>query len=127
MPARRTFESSVGLLLIGATVGAVLAVGVLAVWGLAADGPGGFPYVLDAFEIAGLLGAALGAVMLPLISLTLLPGVSSGRIVIETALGSVLGAVVAIVAGADPLEVPLAAAAGFGIATLRLRRRQARP
>lgn len=122
----RAAGASVGLLLAGAAVGAALAVGVLAVWGRVVDGPGGFPYVWDAFELAGVIGAALGGVLLPLVAWTVLPHVSFGRIVAETTIGSLLGAVVAIVAGSDPLEVPVSALAGFGIAVLQLRLRNRR-
>ena len=123
---RRAAGASVGLLIAGAAVGAALAVGVLAVWGRVLDGPGGFPYVWDAFELAGVIGAALGGVLLPLAAWTILPHVSFGRIVAETTVGSLLGAVAAIVAGVDPLVVPLGALAGFGIAVLQLRLRNCR-
>jgi hypothetical protein len=123
---RRAAGASVGLLLTGAAVGAALAVGVLAVWGRVLDGPGGFPYVWDAFELAGVIGAALGGVLLPLTAWTILPHVSFGRIVAETSVGALLGAVAAIVADTDPLSVPLGALAGFGIAVLQLRLRRPR-
>ena len=110
---QRAVGASIGLLLTGALVGAGVGVGVLAVWGLLADGRGGFPYVWFAFEFAATVGAVLGGILLPLVTWTVLPHVAFGRILVETAVGTVAGAAFAIlVAG---FANPLAAVLGGGI------------
>ena len=120
--------ASIGLLLTGALIGAGVGVGVLAVWGLLADGPGGFPYVWFAFEFAATVGAVLGGILLPLVTWTVLPHVAFGRILVETAVGTVAGAAFAILVEgfANPLAAVLGGGVGFlaSVVQLRLRRRQ---
>lgn len=100
---------------------------MLAVWGLLADGPGGFPYAWFAFEFAAVVGAVLGGMLLPLVTWTVLPHVAFGRILVETAIGTAAGAAITVlVAGfADPLDLVLGGALGFvaSVVQLRLRRR----
>lgn len=125
---RRASAVSLGLLVTGAVTGAAVGVGVLEVWGVLADGPGGFPYVWFAFEFAAVAGALLGGVLLPLISWTVLRHVSFGRILGETSVGTVIGAALAILS--DGMGNPFVAVAGgllgFAASVVRMRLRHPR-
>jgi len=125
---RRAVGASIGLVATGVVVGAGIGVGVLAVWGLLADGPGGFPYVWFAFEFAARVGAVLGGMFLSLVTWTVLPHVALGRILAEATLGTALGAALAILAAgaANPLVAVLGGGLGFvaSVVQLRFRRRR---
>jgi hypothetical protein len=116
------------LLVVGAAVGAGIAVAVLAVWGRLADGPGGFPYAWFAFEFAAVAGAVLGGVLLPLVTWTVLPHVSFARILAETIIGTVAGAVLGILsdAMADPFAGIVGGFLGFIASVIQLRVRRPR-
>ena len=124
----RAVRASLGLVVTGAVVGAGVGVGVLAAWGLLADGPGGFPYAWFAFEFAAVTGAVLGGVFLPLVAWTLLPHVAFGRILVETALGTAIGAAIAIatIGFANVLLLLVGGFLGFGASVLQLRLRRPR-
>ena len=124
----RAVGASAGLAVAGALVGAVLGVGVLAVWGLLLDGPGGFPYVWFAFEFAAVVGALLGGLLLPLVTWTVLPHVAVGRILAERGAGTAAGAAIAILIGdgGNPLVVALGGVLGFVATVVQLKVRQRR-
>jgi hypothetical protein len=108
----------------GALVGAVLGASLLALLGLVADGPGGFPDVWFAFEVAAVAGAIFGGVGLPLVSWTLLRHVPFYRIVLETGIGTALGASIGLLGFAlNPLTAAGGAAAGFLLGAIQLRLR----
>lgn len=122
---QRAIGASLGLVVFGALAGAGVGVGVLAVWGLLADGIGGFPYVWFAFEFAAAVGALLGGILLPFVTWAVLPHVAFYRIIAEASLGTAVGAALAIVTtgAANPLTAASGGALGFlaSIAQLRLR------
>ena len=70
-----------------AAVRATIAPVLLAVVGRIVDGPGGFPYVWDAFWFASILGAFLGGVLAPLAGFVLLRRVPIGKALAVTAAG----------------------------------------
>ena len=125
---QRAVSASVGLLVTGALLGAGVGVGVLEVWGLMVDGPGGFPYVWFAFEYAAEVGAVLGGVLLPLVTWTILPNVAFGRIFVETTIGTAAGAALAILDGglANPFVAVLGGAIGFLVTVIQLKLRRPR-
>ena len=116
----RALGVTFGLGAAGASVGASLGAGLLAAIRLAIDGPGGFPYLWDAFSLAGLVGAGLGAIALPYVAWSL-PRVTIGRIVATTALGTVMGATAGFLwMDLDFLGAIIGAVMGFGCAAAYL-------
>lgn len=120
--------ASVGLLVTGAVVGAGVGVGVLAAWGLLADGPGGFPYAWAAFEVAAIGGAIVGGVMLPVVAWSVLPHVAFGRILVEAAAGTAAGAALGILAdgASNPFLALIGGFLGFSASAVQLRLRRPR-
>jgi hypothetical protein len=113
---------TLGLLAAGACVGGGIGVGLLGVFALAIDGPGGFPYVWDAFVLAGVVGALLGALLGPLIAWLALRDVPLWRVFAETAIGAVVGGAAGFVgSGFHPIIAVGAAALGVVGAAVRLR------
>ena len=110
----RAVGVTIGLGAVGASVGAGLAAGLFAVLSLAIDGPGGYPYVWDAFWLAGVIGAGLGAIALPYVAWSL-PRVAIGRIVATTALGTAIGGTAGFL-WMHALGALLGAVMGFGCA-----------
>ena len=114
-----------GLLLAGSITGALLAAGVLGIVGLVVDGPGGFPHIWEAYGLAGAVGALVGGVGLPLVTWGFLRHVALGRVVLETALGTMMGGVVGLLAShLRPLPAAGGALAGFLLAAVQLRLRR---
>jgi hypothetical protein len=119
--APRAAGVTVGLMIAGAIVGGILGAGLLAAVGLLVDGPGGFPYVWDAFVLAALVGARLGAIGLPVLTWGLLRRVSLGRILAYTASGTVLGSAAGLLGShVDPFLAVAGASVGFGAAGVGL-------
>ena len=58
----RALGVTLGLGITGAAMGASIGAGLLVVIGYVSDGPGGFPYVFDAYTFAGTVGAGLGVI-----------------------------------------------------------------
>jgi hypothetical protein len=87
----RAIGVTLGLFVTGTTIGACLGAGLLAALSLAVDGSGGYPYVWDAFYVAGFLGGVIGAIALPFTTWAL-PRVSIGKIIATTAAGTSIGA-----------------------------------
>jgi hypothetical protein len=115
---KRVALVTLGLIPTGAAAGALAgALGVTLWVGLAE----GFRAALDPslWTVAGVVGAALGAVLLPLAGFTVLRYVPLGRALAETILGTAIGGAV----GVQFLEQGwlLGALAGFGMAAIRLR------
>src|SRR5690349_17850849 len=86
----RALGVTLGLGIAGAGFGASIGAGTLAAINLAIDGPGGFPYVFDAYTFAGGVGAFLGVIAFPYVAWSL-PTVSIGRILAATAVGTAIG------------------------------------
>ena len=120
--ARRVIPSRVALVALGliptGAVAGALAGGLGAmIWMAAADGlhAAPDPFVLG---VAGVVGAVLGAVILPVAGFTLLRYVPLGRALVETIVATALGGAIGVqLLGAWWLVGPLA---GFGVAATRL-------
>ena len=120
--ARRVIPSRValvalGLIPAGAMAGAVAGALGAMIWVTAAEGfqAGPVPLLLG---FAGILGAVLGAVILPVAGFTLLRYVPLGRALAETIVATALGGAIGVqLLGAWWLAGPLA---GFGVAATRL-------
>jgi hypothetical protein len=111
--------------LVGAFAGAVFGVASLAMLGLLVDGPGGFPYVWDAFVFAGVAGCALGVIAFSVVSWGMLRHVPLGRVIAETGAGTLIGAVASSLAsGLNPLGGLVGALLGFCIGAVQLRFRE---
>lgn len=110
----RAVLDPIGVVTLGASVGAVLAVAILAGVGLAVDGPGGFPYVWDAFEFAAIIGAACGAIAFPVAALGPLAAVPRRRVLGWTTGGTMVGGVLGLlVTGLNPLAGLAGVVGGF--------------
>jgi hypothetical protein len=97
----------------GALAGALGAM----IWVTAAEGLGAAPIPL-LLGVAGISGAVLGAVILPIAGFTLLRYVPLGRALAETIVATALGGAIGVqLLGAWWLAGPLA---GFGVAATRL-------
>ena len=111
---------------IGAIIGAALGAGLLAVWVLRLGVQGsGF---LNASLAGAANGALLGAVLAPITAWTFLRRVPLGRALLQTAIGTTLGAAVGLIAGSVRLPVIqtlpvglIGALVGFLAAAIRLR------
>lgn len=113
------------LALAGAVIGALLGAGLLAILGFLADGPGREPYVWIAFDLAAVAGAVLGGIGLPVVAWTLLRHVPYSRIVLETGLGTVIGASIGYLGFAlNPVTAVVGGVAGFLLGALQLRIRR---
>lgn len=111
------------ILVIGALVGAALGVSLLAAVGLLADGRGGYPYLWDAFILAGVVGGVLGGLSLPFVASTVLSHVAIGRILLYTGVGTIVGTLVtSSFSPFDSMLSTLGAIAGFVAAAVLLRK-----
>jgi hypothetical protein len=121
----RVTGATFGLAAGGALAGSVVGVGWLAALGLAVDGPGGFPYVWDAFVVAASVGAVLGGIGLPTVTWGYLRHVAFGRVVAYGATGTVVGGTVGALASRLGVFPAIAGAVvGFICSTLLLRWRE---
>ena len=110
----RAVAVTAGLAVAGGVVGAGVGAALLAVLGLVVDGPGGFPFVWDAFVLAGFVGGVLGAVLFPVSAWTLLRRVSFGQAFAGTALGTAAGGTLGLLlSGVRPDMAVAGAVAGF--------------
>ena len=123
---RRIGVVTVGLAVVGAATGGVLAAAATAGLLVVARGPYVLTGAWDVIGVFGLIGAAVGAVLAPLTSLFLLRHVPLGRALTGTALGTAVGAAVGIafslVFSSGYMPPILGAVLGFAIAAIRLRR-----
>ena len=120
--ARRVIPSRValvalGLIPAGAVAGALAGALGAMIWVTAAEGLHAAPIPL-LLGVAGILGAILGAVILPVAGFTLLRYVPLGRALAETIVATALGGAIGVqLLGGWWLAGPLA---GFGVAATRL-------
>jgi hypothetical protein len=116
----RIITVTVGLTLTGAVVGAVLGGLTLLGW-VTATSEGGIPFqAAQLFGFGALYGAAIGTVIAPIASWTLLRRVPLGRAIGGAAIGTAVGA---LVGGASAVIGPLVGGiAGFvgGVVYLRV-------
>jgi hypothetical protein len=108
---------ALGLVPLGALAGAIAGALGVTIWLSVAEGLGS---ALDplAWGMAGSVGAALGAVLLPIAGLTVLRYVPLGRALGETILGTAVGGALGVqFLGGWWLAGPLV---GFGLAAIRL-------
>ena len=116
-----------GLAVAGGVVGVVLGAGLLAVFGLLIDGWGGFPYMWDAFVVAGAVGTLLGGVLAPLAGWLFLRHVPFSCVFGSTAVGTALGASTGLLASSlDPVSAVGGAIAGFALSVVTVRLRTPR-
>ena len=123
----RSATAFVSLIAIGATLGATIAPVLLAVVGRIVDGPGGFPYVWDAFWFASILGAFLGGVLAPLTGFVVLRRVAIGKALAVTAAGTTAGATVGVLATEQSLGWTIGGAViGYALSAAALHWRASR-
>jgi hypothetical protein len=108
---------ALGLIPAGAVAGAIAGALGAMIWLTAAQGLRASPIPL-LLGVAGISGATLGAVILPVAGFTLLRYVPLGRALAETIVATALGGAIGVqLLGAWWLAGPLA---GFGVAATRL-------
>jgi hypothetical protein len=103
---------------------------LLAVLGLVVDGLGGFPYVVQAYAIAGSIGGVLGGVLVPLSAWTLLRRVPFGLVFAGLSAGTAMGGTLGLLlSGINPIMAVAGAVGGYllSAAFLYWRSRRARP
>lgn len=111
-----------GLVLAGASSGAVLGCALLWVLGVAVDGFGGFPHARSAYLLAALAGAPLGGLGIPLLAWSVLRDVPFISIVAGTMLGAVAGGTAGLLASGLNTNVALAGTVlGFAAGAVALR------
>ena len=108
---------TLALVIVGALIGALTSVLALVVV-LMLRGSPGFPQLMAAIMMAGYVGAAIGAVMAPIVAWVLLRRVPLWRAITQTALGTLLGAIVTSFTFPGPI---IGAIIGFTLAAIRLR------
>lgn len=111
----------------GGAVGAGLGVGLLATLSLLVDGPGGFPYVVQAYALAAAVGGVLGGVLVPVSAWTLLRRVPFGLVFAGASLGTAAGGTLGLLlSGLDPFMAVGGAVAGYLLSAGYLYRRSRR-
>lgn len=121
----RVIPNLIATPLVGALAGAFFGVAAAGVLGLLVDGPGGFPYVWDAFTFAAVAGCALGATSYPVVSWGFLRHVPLERVVAETGLATLIGAIVGSLASdLNPLFGLIGGFLGFCLGAIQLRLRR---
>ena len=117
-PARVTLVA-LGLVPAGAVAGALAGALGVTIWVGVTEGLA-HAFDLGAWFVAGTVGGALGAVMLPLVGFTLLRRAPLGRVLLETILGAAIGG--AIGAVTSPLGAGwfTGALAGFALSAAHL-------
>ena len=108
---------TVALMIVGTVVGALTSVLALAAVLMLRGSPGA-PQLLAAVMMAAYAGAAIGAVMAPVVAWILLRRVPLWRAITQTALGTLIGAVVCSFTIPGPI---VGAIIGFTLAAIRLR------
>jgi hypothetical protein len=111
-PARVAIVGA-GLIAGGAVAGAAAGALGASLWIAFTEGLG-HAFAPAAWIVAGMVGAAFGAVLLPLTGFTALRRVALGRILVSTVLGTALGGALGATAGGQWLG---GAIAGFGVVT----------
>jgi hypothetical protein len=112
----RILTVTLGLVLTGATFGAIIGGAMLLVWAIAKEGS--FP-IAEIVGFGALFGAVIGAVITPIASWTLLRRVPLGRAVAVATIGTALGA---IAGGTSEAIGPVAGGlAGFAAGVIYLR------
>jgi hypothetical protein len=115
----RILVVTLGLVLTGATVGAVLGGAILLGW-VAVANPHGAPLpIVQLLKVGAFFGAWVGAIIAPIASWTLLRRVPLGRAIAGAAIGTTLGAIIG-----SPLEMIgplLGGVGGFVAAAVYLR------
>ena len=115
---RRIVVVTAGLAVTGAIAGAITAMVAVTIVMLMFSGLSALADLGFAMEFAAILGAPIGAVILPLEAWVLLRRVPLWRALAETAAGTVLGAVALSPLSPGPI---IGAVIGFTLAAIRLR------
>lgn len=110
----RAVGVTAALCLAGGAVGAFLGACLLAILGLVVDGPGGFPYVVQAYVMAGGIGGVLGGVLVPLSAWTLLRRVPFGLVFAGLSAGTAAGGTLGLLlSGINPIMAVAGAVGGY--------------
>ncbi len=110
----RAVGVTAALCLAGGTVGTFLGACLLAILGLVVDGPGAFPYVVQAYVIAGGIGGVLGGVLVPLSAWTLLRRVPFGLVFAGLSVGTAAGGTLELLlSGINPIMAVAGAVGGY--------------
>lgn len=128
----RALVVTAALCLAGGVAGAGLGVCLLAILSLVVDGPGGFPYVVQAYAVAGAVGGVLGGVLVPVSAWTLLRRVPLGLVFAGASAGTAAGGTLGLLlSGLDPLVAVAGAVGGYLLSAAilygRSRRAQSPP
>jgi hypothetical protein len=92
------------------------------VLGFVVDGPGGFPYVREAFSLAAVVGAILGTVLVPISTWGFLRRAPLGRIFGWTTIGTTAGGTLGLlITRLDPVVATLGATLGFCLSVAAIR------
>ena len=116
---RRILAVTGGLIVTGAIAGAVLGVSILGVGVLVNGGLHGDQPFAPFLLLGAAVGAAFGALLAPIAAWVLLRTVPLGRAVLETALGTLLGAIVMWFV--PPIGPVWGGMLGFAVAAVRMR------
>ena len=123
----RALAVTAALCLAGGAVGAGLGVCLLAILSLVVDGPGGFPYVVQAYALAAAVGGVLGGVLVPVSAWTLLRRVPFGLVFAGASAGTAAGGTLGLLlSGHDPLDAVAGAVGGYLLSAVYLYRRSRR-
>jgi hypothetical protein len=123
----RALGVTAALCVAGGAVGALLGACLLAILSLAVDGPGGFPYVVQAYGLAAAVGGVLGGVLVPLSAWTLLRRVPFGLVFAGASAGTAAGGTLGLLlSGLNPLTAVAGAVAGYLLFAAYLYRRSRR-
>lgn len=119
----RIIQVTLGLSVLGAVIGGILGGGLAALLGVRM---GDFRISGEVLYTGAVFGGAMGCVLAPLAAWTLMRRVPIWRAIAETAVGTVLGAVLGLVfqplRDTAWLSPPLLGIAGFALAAIRLHR-----
>jgi hypothetical protein len=115
---RRILLVTAGLMVTGAIAGAITAMVAVTIVMLVVSGLSALADLGWGMAVAAMLGAPIGAVILPLEAWVLLRRVPLWRALAETAAGTILGAVAFALLSPGPI---LGAVIGFTLAAIRLR------
>jgi hypothetical protein len=119
----RILTVTLGLVLTGATFGAIIGGVMNFVWAIVTmPEDGGTFWIAEILEFGALFGAVIGAIITPIASWTLLRRLPLGRAVSVATIGTALGAIIGGIGGTSEAIGPVAGGlAGFAAGVIYLR------